>query len=173
LKYILKTNRLQLRELITSDKDELKKILSDKEAMKYYPRPFTDQEVTNWINRNIDNYTRYGFGLWAVILKQTDTFLGDCGITMQDIDGEKLPELGYHIKKGFWNQGFATEAATACIEYAYNILKIDTIYTYTKENNYASIKVAKKAGMKFLKMFCKSVMGEKVNEVLYYKKLST
>ena len=165
---ILETDRLILRELKLNDKDELAQILSDKESMKYYTHPFSDEEVVNWINRNINNYKTYSHGLWAVLLKGKNTFIGDCGITIQQVEGENIHEIGYHIKKEYWNKGYATEAARACKDYAFNILNIDKIYSYTKVDNCPSRKVAEKVGMKFIKNFTKNISGEEVEEVLYY-----
>ena len=109
----LQTNRLILRELTDEDFDSLFEILSDPEVMKYYPKPFDADRVNGWIKWNQENYKKYGFGLWAVCLKDFGKLIGDCGITIQNIDGELLPEIGYHIHKDFWRQGFATEAAAA------------------------------------------------------------
>ena len=100
---IIETKRLYLRELDILDLDDLSKILSDSESMRYYPHPFSRKEVSKWIKWNIDNYHRYNHGLWAVILKENETFLGDCGITVQEIENSKLPELGYHIHKDYCN----------------------------------------------------------------------
>jgi RimJ/RimL family protein N-acetyltransferase len=81
------------------DTNELSSILCDPETMKYYPKYFNMEQTVDWPKRNILNYKKYRYGLWAVILKNSNIFLGDCGITMQVIDGEFLPELGNHIKK--------------------------------------------------------------------------
>ena len=165
---VLETQRLYLRELFLDDTDDLAKIFMDKESMKYYPRPFSRQEVINWIKWCRKNYLQYGHGLWAVVLKQGDVFLGDCGITMQDIDGERLPELGYHIKKEYCNMGFATEAAEKCIDYALKVLKLKKLYLYTKTDNNPSRHVAEKIGFKFVREFEKTVMSEEiVTEALY------
>lgn len=169
MKVIVETKRLLLRELVPSDKEELIKILGDPESMKYYPAPFSDGKVENWIQWNLDNYRKYRHGLWAVILKKGNIFLGDCGITIQDIEGEKLPELGYHIKREYCNKGYATEAAKACMDYAFKTLQYPVLYTYTRHDNIPSIKVAEKNGMKFEKYFEKEVMGEIVKEILYFK----
>lgn len=169
MKRIIETKRLFLRELIESDKEELGKILTDQESMKFYPAPFSDKKVEDWIKWNIDNYKKYKHGLWAVILKEGNVFLGDCGITIQDIEGEQLPELGYHIKKEYCNKGFATEAAKACMKYAFATLDYPELYTYTKHDNKPSFRVAEKNGMKIVKYFEKEVMGEKVKEILYCK----
>lgn len=80
---ILETERLILRELRKEDKSALSKVLSDSESMQFYDHPFSEEKVYKWIAWNIENYAKYNCGLWAVILKEDGTFLGDCGITMQ------------------------------------------------------------------------------------------
>lgn len=90
MKKIMETKRLYLRELAAEDKRELAKVLSDPVVMRYYPEPFSEEKVERWIQRNLDNYKHYNHGLWAVIMKDGDVFLGDCGITMQNLDGENI-----------------------------------------------------------------------------------
>ena len=99
----IETNRLILRDYTMADYAALYEILSDPETMQHYPSPFDEKRTRDWIQWNLDNYRKYGFGLWAVTLKETDEFIGDCGITLQNIDGEMLPEIGYHIHKAHWS----------------------------------------------------------------------
>ncbi|MBN1467576.1 MAG: GNAT family N-acetyltransferase [Fusobacteriaceae bacterium] len=153
---IIETERLYLRELTMEDKEEWAKVLSDIESMRFYPHPFSEKEVENWINWNIDNYKKYKHGLWAVILKDGDIFLGDCGITMQNIDGEVVPEMGFHIIKDYCKKGYATEAAIACKKYAFEVLNYEKLYSYTILENIPSQKVAQKVGMKLYKYFEKN-----------------
>jgi|SRR5690554_4674075 len=167
---IIETERLYLRELVPEDKINLMKVLSDPESMVYYPHPFSEQEVENWIFWNIENYKQYQHGLWAVILKKDELFIGDCGITMQNIENETVPEIGFHIIKEYCNKGYATEAARACIEYAFNILNYSRIFSYTTVKNIQSQKVAKKIGMQVYKKFNKN--GEKqIVQVAYRNEL--
>lgn len=144
----METDRLILRELKTDDIEGLHVVLSDAESMQHYPKPFDLDRTKNWISRNIENYATYGFGLWAVILKEGDQFIGDCGITMQNINGSMEPEIGYHINKRYVNKGYATEAARACMKYAFEILEFDKVYSYMKYTNIPSQRVAEKNGMK-------------------------
>ncbi|MFC0300785.1 GNAT family N-acetyltransferase [Virgibacillus soli] len=153
---IIETERLYLRELNLDDQNELSKVLSDPESMQYYPHPFNQEGVKDWIKWNVRNYKQYNHGLWAVVLKEEDTFIGDCGITMQDIDGMRLPEIGFHIIKEYWNKGYATEAASACKEYAFNVLGYSEIFSYTTLKNIPSQKVAEKIGMETYKFFEKN-----------------
>ena len=167
MKYIIETERLYLRELTINDHQELARILCDHASMKYYPSVFTQKQVLDWITWNMDSYKNYKHGLWAVTLKRDNIFIGDCGTTIQDIDGQNLPEIGYHIIKEYCNKGYATEAAKACIRYAFHTLNYDKVYTHTKYDNFPSIRVAEKNGMKFVKKFKKNVMGIEVTEVLF------
>lgn len=74
----------------------------NKHSMRYYNRVFTEPDVKQWIENNLRRYKDDGFGLWAVIRKDDDVFWGDCGVTMQNIDHELLPEIGFHIKEVYW-----------------------------------------------------------------------
>jgi RimJ/RimL family protein N-acetyltransferase len=146
----METKRLFLRELTMEDLEGLHKIFSDPESMRHYPKPFTLEETKKWIKWNIENYATYDFGLWGVVLKEGERFVGDCGITMQSINGKMEPEIGYHINKEYTNKGYATEAAKACQDYAFNVLKLKKLYSYMKYTNIASARVAEKNGMKLI-----------------------
>lgn len=167
MKPVIETKRLILREFFHCDIESLAVVLSDQETMIYYPHPFSIEEVRKWIEWNIKNYQKYNHGLWAVILKENNEIIGDCGITIQNIEGQDLPEIGYHINKKYWNMGYASEAAKACIEYGFYTCNYTSIYSYTDIRNGASRKVAEKIGMSFQKIFMKNVMGNDIEEVLY------
>ncbi len=145
---MIETKRLFLRKYTVNDFDALYEIMSDTETMQHYPAPFDETRTKSWITWNLENYEKYGFGLWAVILKETDEFIGDCGITMQDIDGEMLPEIGYHIHKKYWRRGYAKEAAQAAQDWAFRNTSIDVLYSYMKYTNVASYSTAIANGMR-------------------------
>jgi len=149
----IETARLLLRPLTMGDLDALHEILGDPKSMAHYPQPFSYDKTRRWIAWNIENYETYGFGLWAVTLKETGLFIGDCGITMQQIGCEKLPEIGYHISLCHTNRGYATEAAMACRDYAFEALKFPAVYSYMKYTNIASARVAEKNGMRLVSEF--------------------
>ena len=168
---IIETKRLFLRQMTLEDTDTLALVLSDPESMKFYPHPFSREEVENWIQWNLDNYEKYGFGLWAVCLKESGEMIGDCGITMQQVEKEFFPEIGYHLRKEFRKKGYASEAAKACAEFAEN-RGMKKIISYMKSDNLPSRHVAEGTGMKFVKAFTKTVMGKLVeDEVLYMMNL--
>ena len=144
----LETPRLILREYSRDDFDALYEIMSDPETMQHYPAPFDEGRTRRWIEWNLENYQKYGWGLWAVILKETGEFIGDCGITLQDIDGQLLPEIGYHIHKKYWRRGFAKEAARSVRDWVFENTNYDAIYSYMKYTNIASYSTALANGMK-------------------------
>ena len=150
---MIETERLRLREYTPDDFDALYEILSDPETMQHYPAPFDEKKTRNWIRWNLDNYEKYGFGLWAVELKETGEFIGDCGITIQNIDGEMLPEIGYHIHKKYWRRGFAKEAARAVRDWVFRNTGYDVVYSYMKYTNIGSYSTAVANGMKKVKEY--------------------
>ena len=149
----LETQRLILREMTPEDFDALYAVLADSDIMQHYPYTFDETRVRNWIARNMERYRTDGFGLWAVVLKETGEMIGDCGITLQNIHGETLPEIGYHIRKDQQRRGYASEAAAACMAYAFETLRFPAVYSYMKYTNAASYGVALKNGMHFVEEY--------------------
>lgn len=149
----LETERLLFREMTNDDFDALKAIISDPETMKYYSSPYDDNGVRRWIEWNLENYRNFGFGLFALVSKETGEMIGDCGITIQLIDGWYRPEIGYHINKKYWRQGFAKEATNAIKKWAFENTPIKTLYSYMNAENIPSIKTAEANGMTFVKEY--------------------
>ena len=150
---IIETERLLLREYTFEDFNSLYEIFSDQETMEHYPKPFDEKDVRGWIQWNIENYAKYGFGLWAVVLKETGRMIGDCGITIQDIDGDLLPEIGYHIHKKYWRNGFGSEAARAVRDWVFENTGYDRLYSYMKYTNIGSYSTAIANGMRKVKEY--------------------
>ena len=144
---IIETERLILREITQADFADWKAVLSDPENMKYYPKPYDDAGVQRWIDWSLANYASYGFGLWAVILRETGEFIGDCGITMQPINGQQLPEIGYHIRLDHHRMGYASEASAACIRMAFEQFGFPAVYSYMTDANEPSWRTAMRNGM--------------------------
>lgn len=144
---ILETERLFLRELTADDFDALYEVLADSDIMQHYPYTFDESRVRNWINKSIERYEIFGFGLWAVCLKETGEMIGDCGLTMQNINGMIKPEIGYHINKRYQRRGYAKEAARACRDWAFENTPFNFLYSYMKKTNVASIATALANGM--------------------------
>jgi RimJ/RimL family protein N-acetyltransferase len=148
---VLETERLILREMTIHDVDDLLEVLSDPEAMQFYPQPFDYQMTQTWIERNIQRYAQHGFGLWAIILKENGKLIGDCGLVVQEVGGVEEIEVGYHVHRDLWGKGLATEAAQACRDYGFSQLGFDKLISLINPANIASRRVAEKNGMRLLK----------------------
>ena len=135
--------------------------------MYAYEHPFSDEEVQEWLDRQRLRYQQYGFGLWAVILKKSDEMIGQCGLTMQDYEGQEVLEVGYLFQKSHWRQGYATEAAVACKNYAFEKLHATEVYSIIRENNIASQKVAKRNGMIVCGKIVKHYYGMDMPHLVY------
>jgi len=146
----LETERLILRDITQEDFDSWYEILSDPETMKYYPAPYDRAGVQRWVDWTLGNYERYGFGLWALILKETGEFIGDCGVTMQNIHGSQVPEIGYHIHRRFHRKGYGSEAAAKVRDFAFETWDFPALYSYMNSENAASYGVALKNGMRLV-----------------------
>jgi ribosomal-protein-alanine N-acetyltransferase len=156
---ILETERLYLREMTESDYSSLCRILQDREVMYAYEHAFDDCEVRQWLDKQIERYRDYGFGLWAVILKENDEMIGQCGLAMQQCKEKQVLEIGYLFLKNYWHMGYASEAAAACKKYAFEVLKADEVYSIIRDNNIASQNVAKRNGMTEVDKFVKHYYG--------------
>ena len=143
----LETERLYMREMNQGDFDSLCKILQDEETMYAYEGAFSEDEVQEWLDRQICRYQKWNFGLWAVILKESDEMIGQCGLTMQPWKDEEVLEIGYLFEKLYWHNGYAIEAAKACKKYAFEILEADEVCSIIRTTNIASQNVAIRNGM--------------------------
>lgn len=143
---VICSERLILRRMDASDYSALCQILQDPAVMYAYEHAFSDAEVWEWLERQLDRYDRFGFGLWAV-LSEAGELIGQCGLTMQPCPDDPVLEIGYLFRKDVWHRGYAIEAARACKRYAFDVLNAETVYSIIRENNLPSQKVAIRNGM--------------------------
>lgn len=141
------TRRLTLRRMAPSDYGDLCRILQDEQVMYAYEGAFSDEEVHGWMEKQFARYKENGFGLQAVILKENGEMIGQCGLTRQDVCGRSVPEVGYLFQKKYWHKGYATEAARACMEYGFEVLGLEEVFSIIRDSNIASQNVAKRNGM--------------------------
>lgn len=145
---IIETERLILRKMDNGDYSALCKILQDEDVMYAYEHAFSDDEVDEWLKKQLVRYETDGIGLWAVVLKENGEVIGQCGLTKQLWWGENIVEVGYLFRKDFWHKGYATEAAVACKDYAFNRLGEKRVYSIIRDLNLPSRRVALRNGMK-------------------------
>ena len=164
---ILETERLRLREMTESDFSLLCKHLKDAEVMYAYEHAFSDAEIWEGIEKQFQRYENDGFGVMSVILKDTGALIGQCGLSMQPCDDGEVLEIGYIFQKAYWHKGYATEAAKACREYAFNELKADEVFSLIRDNNIASQNVAKRIGMSIRRKYVKHYNGMDMSHYVF------
>jgi RimJ/RimL family protein N-acetyltransferase len=130
-----------------ADLDDYADLISDEEVMKYYPKPRERSEAQGWIDAQKRRYRAHGFGLWTLTLRETGEFVGDCGLTVQTVDGVDEVEIGYHLHVRFQGRGYATEAATACRDLARDQLSVRRLIAIIVPANIPSQRVAQKIGL--------------------------
>ncbi len=144
---VLETERLILRYLTADDVEAMFAVIGDAEAMKYYPQPLTRDDAQRWIDRSLERYRTDGYGLFAVVLKSTGEVIGNCGLLRQEVEGESMLEVGYHFRRDHWGNGYATEAARGCMEYAFRQLAAAKVISLIVPENVPSRRVAERNGM--------------------------
>jgi ribosomal-protein-alanine N-acetyltransferase len=147
---IIETRRLLLREFVLEDAEAVYQIQSDPDVMRYTgeaPLPNVDAARDMLAERPLADYARCGFGRWACVLKGTGEVIGGAGLKylpeLDDVD------LGYRLRRDYWGQGLATEAARACVEYGFGSLKLRWIIGLVEAENAASVRVLEKTGFRF------------------------
>ncbi|MDZ7956928.1 MAG: GNAT family N-acetyltransferase [Aulosira sp. DedQUE10] len=144
----IETLRLRLRNLTLDDFDNLFRLYSDEEVMKYL-LPRTAEQTQTSLCKHIQQWQEHNFGMWAVIHKETGKMIGRCGLGF--LADTPDVELGYVFDKSFWNMGLATEAAQATLKYGFWEAKLDQIVAIAHPHNIASVHVIEKIGMKYQK----------------------
>jgi RimJ/RimL family protein N-acetyltransferase len=152
MKIILETERLLLREFTPKDGFHFYHLNNDPDVVKYTGNSaFSSLEEANKFILNYNDYKLNGFGRWAVLLKDTNEFLGWCGLKFEEEKNEI--DLGFRFYKKYWRKGYATESAIACVNYGFNKLKLKEIVGRAYLENKASISVLKKCGLIFVENF--------------------
>lgn len=119
--------------------------------MQYFPATLTKHQTLKSINKYKNHFNEYGFTYFAIETLNNKKFIGFCGLLHQQYISPFTPaiDIGWRLKKTAWGKGFATEAATACLQYASTRLGITKVISVSAHTNKASINVMKKIGMKY------------------------
>jgi len=139
---VIETARLVLRRYTPADLDALCEVFADAEARRFYPDMVAREKVLGWIEWNLRNYDETGFGLWAMEPRGESRLIGDCGLTYQVVEGRQELELGWHLHAAERGRGYATEAARACLAYAFRELDPPLVCSIVRPDNTASCAVA-------------------------------
>lgn len=143
----LETARTFMREILGNDFDFLLRLMSDPQVMRYYPRPYGEKDVREFINRMRVRYREDGCGLWLLVDRERGEPLGRVGLLRQTVNGVDEFEIGYMVHRPFWRRGLATEAALAVRDYAFSEHKLQRVVSLIRPENVASQGVARKLGM--------------------------
>jgi RimJ/RimL family protein N-acetyltransferase len=150
---ITETERLFLREFTLADAEDFYRIYTDAETMRFQgdlPENYSVEVERYYIGRHIERYyVGFGFGLWAVILKENNRLIGRCGLVRQPLEGGEEIEVSYLIEREFWNQGFASEAAGAILKLGFEKYSFQRLVAFIAPRNTASARVAEKIGMRY------------------------
>ena len=149
---ILRTPRLELREFTEADLPALHRILQEPGIFQYFPNPCAPslERVQRMIQEQVEQYRQWGFGEWAVEQKDKPGLLGWCGLNYLPETDEY--EVAYLLSRNAWGNGYATEAATASLNYGFSEVGLSRIIALVHPENLASRRVAEKIGMTFLDM---------------------
>ena len=153
--YVIKTKRLGLRNWISSDLAPFLKMSQDEEVMQYFPNLLNEEDSKNFIARMQLHYKEHGFCYFAVDELNSEKFIGFVGILHQNFKSNYTPsvDIGWRLMKSAWGNGYATEAAKACLDYAFSELKLNEVYSFATLNNKGSEAVMKKIGMNYIDTF--------------------
>lgn len=152
VKVVLESSRLALRELTADDLNFVAEMLAHPEVMRFWPRPLTRAEAADWIRRQQERYTRDGFGYWLAHDKATGQPIGQAGLLRQDLDGAVETGIGYILHRPFWGNGYATEAAAECRDYAFKALGKVRVTATVRPENQPSRRVLERVGLRFERM---------------------
>lgn len=154
-KYSIKTERLGIRNWLPSDIEPFSEMGQDVEVMKYFPELRSKEDSRNFIARMQNHFEAYGFCYFAMDVLETGEFIGFTGILNQNYESKFTPcvDIGWRLKKSAWGNGFATEAAKACLDFAFSKLNLNEIYSFATITNKGSEAVMKKIGMNYIDTF--------------------
>ncbi|MBK9671430.1 MAG: GNAT family N-acetyltransferase [Bacteroidetes bacterium] len=152
MKSILETKRLLLREFYVADASFFLELNASPEVLKYTgDKPFESLDAAKIFLQNYSDYQLHVMGRWLCVHKESLSPLGWCGLRFQTTTKEV--DLGFRFLQKYWNMGFATEAAKACISYGFEKLQLNEIIGRAMFQNKASIVVLEKIGMNFIGNF--------------------
>lgn len=146
---ILETERLLLRTFQEDDDKSMIAINQDEKVMQFFPSVPTEEETIAFINKVIAHQEQHGFSLYATEIEKTGEMIGFVGLLTATFEAHFTPavEIGWRLSSKHWNHGYATEAAKAVLDYAFNERKLDEVVSFTSVLNKPSIRIMQKMGL--------------------------
>lgn len=169
--FVCESERVFLRPYTQADFAALHRILSDKKTMYAWGNGFSKKESQEWLEKQLAHYQQYGFGIWAIVEKQSGKIIGNAGLNHTEISlkgkTQKIVEIAYLLHRDFWGKGYGSEAARMCAKYGFETLGLEEVYCLIKEDNLSSLKVAKKLSMQKVGEYPKPYKGKKINHPVF------
>lgn len=149
MKIIIETARLILRTWTQNDLDPMVLINQDPKVMEHFPSTPTPEETQQFLQKIVDHNNKHGFSLYAVERKDTHEFIGFIGLFCPSFEAHFTPsvEIGWRLASQHWGQGFAPEGAQAVLDYAFHVLNIPEVVSFTTVKNQNSRRVMEKIGL--------------------------
>ncbi|MBN2393265.1 MAG: GNAT family N-acetyltransferase [Anaerolineae bacterium] len=146
--YFLHTRRLGFRPWAEADLDLAVGLWGDENVTRFIGGPFSVDQIRERLAREMDNLHTYRVQYWPLFLLDRDEFVGCCGLRPYR-DEQSVYEIGFHLRRAYWSQGLAVEAAWAVMEYAFHQLKATVLSAGHHPANVASRRVLEKLGFQY------------------------
>lgn len=149
--YFLETNRIRFSSWRKEDANLANSLWGEKEVVKYITKngQFSKQEIVDKLDLEINNEKKFGVQYWPIFEKETNEFIGCCGLRPYNIE-KHIYEIGFHLRPKYWGKGLGTEAAQAAMQYAFNMLHAVELFAGHNPNNIGSKKVLEKLGFQHI-----------------------
>ncbi len=147
----IETKRLIARKITDKDFDLLHQMHSDVSVMATLGGIRSAQQTRDNLQWNLNQWRDNGFGLWVWYDKTTRHFVGRAGLRVVNVTGQDEVEVAYALLPQYWNKGFATEIARACIQIAFERLHLQKLICFTLVTNKASQSVMEKVGFHYVR----------------------
>lgn len=167
---VLETRRLFLRFIAPSDFSDLAEMFRDPRVMYAWEHTFSDEEIREWIGKNLSRYGSSGLSHYLAVEKKSGVAVGYAGLLEDSVRGQRVYEISYMLKHRFWHRGFAREAASALARYAFQKLGLHEVVFEIRPENEPSARVARSLGAVPVSSFAKSYRGKEMLHALYLLK---
>jgi len=174
--YLFKSERLGFRNWLESDIEMMTEINADKNVMEFFPGLASKDQTIDFIQKMQKQFTEKGFCYFAVDKLKNNKFIGFIGLSEKSFEAAFTPciDIGWRLSNTEWNNGFATEGAKRCLEYAFDVLKLEKIYSIAPKINIKSERVMKKIGMEKVLEFEHPLLtnDERIRNCVLYEKIT-
>src|SRR5580765_688159 len=145
----IETGRLRLRDWTDADADPFATMNADPLVMEFFPASLEREQSDEFMARIRSNMARDGFGLYAVEEQATSAFIGFTGLAVPTFAAPFSPatEMGWRLARQAWGKGYASEAAAAVRDHAFEALRFDALVSFTSQKNHRSRRIMEKIGM--------------------------